>query len=94
MVPLSRREGRMPKEGAISAEVVNRLMFGHHDRQRFTQETPVLPEVWHRYAAEPTKRHDVLITPFGSKSAVGLLRLLLEDKRSGQLRTTACSRRT
>lgn len=70
----------MPDRVVISHEVVNRLMYGYHDRQRFTQETPVLPEVWQSFAAYPAERQDLLITPWGSKSALALLRRLMEGE--------------
>jgi serine protease AprX len=61
----------------ISTDVVNRLLYGCGDRQRFTQDTPILVEVWQRYAAEPGLAQDLLITPRESTSAVALLRDLL-----------------
>jgi serine protease AprX len=69
----------LDEEAAISSQVVNRILFGHGERQRFTQETPILPEVWQLYAAKPSERQDLLITPLESTSAVGLLRRLLDD---------------
>jgi serine protease AprX len=74
------------KNPAISTDVVNRILYGCGDRQRFTQETPILPEVWQRYAAEPAEPQDLLITPLESTSAVALLRDFLtpegeDDKR-------------
>jgi serine protease AprX len=61
----------------ISTDVVNRILYGCGDRQRYTQETPILVEVWQRYAAEPGAAQDLLITPLQSTSAVALLRDLL-----------------
>lgn len=79
----------MGKYRVINAQVVNRLMFGYHDRQRFTQGTPVLPEVWQKFGADPNARHDLLIVPFKSKSAQGLLRELLRRDVTGDLRRNA-----
>jgi hypothetical protein len=71
----------------ISTDVVNRLLYGCGDRQRFTQDTPILVEVWQRYAAEPGVAQDLLITPLESTSAVALLRDLLapeaKDDKTG-----------
>ena len=67
----------MDEEFAISSDVVNRILYGNGDRQRFTQDTPILPDVWQRYAARPGERQDLLITPLESTSAVALLRNLL-----------------
>ena len=76
---------------AISTDVVNRLLYGHGDRQRFTQETPILPEVWQHYANRPFEPQDLLITPLESTSAVALLRGLLapepgDDKEALRMR--------
>lgn len=69
-------EGMVDK-AVISTDVVNRILYGCGDRQRFTQETPILVEVWQRYAADPQSAQDLLITPQKSTSAVALLRDLL-----------------
>jgi serine protease AprX len=57
---------------------VSALLFGG-ERQRFTQETPILPEVWFAMAEAPEARHDLLITPLNTMSANALVRELLED---------------
>jgi serine protease AprX len=56
--------------------VVEQLMFGSGRVRRFTQDTPVLPDVWIEYAIDPTKRQEevarrrdideleLLLTPF------------------------------
>jgi serine protease AprX len=58
----------------ISKEVVGLILFGKGDRQRFVQETPILPDVWELFAARPTERHDLLITPIADCSAIGVMR--------------------
>ena len=63
----------------INSEVVNRILFGSEEGQRFTQETPILPEVWQLYASDPGERRDLLITPMEDISAVELLRTLLDN---------------
>lgn len=57
---------------------VSDILFGGRDRRRYTQETPVLPEVWFALAADPDTRHDLLLTPQDTASANRLLRELLE----------------
>ncbi|WEK02347.1 MAG: S8 family peptidase [Candidatus Sphingomonas phytovorans] len=57
---------------------VDTLLFSMGVRQRFTQDTPILPEVWYAYAATPDQRHDLLITPLNTDSANRLLREILE----------------
>ena len=66
----------MEEVRGLRADIVNLILFGRGGRQRFTQETPILPEVWQEFAATPTRRHDLLITPLKSTSSVRLLREL------------------
>ncbi len=62
----------------MNAEDVNRILFDNGPRQRFTQETPILPEVWYHLADEPDARHDLLITPLNTVPAHHLLLQLLD----------------
>ena len=68
----------MVAEIAISTDVVNRILYGSGDRQRFTQETPILPEVWQCYAAFPGQPQDLLVTPLKSTSALALMHSVIE----------------
>ena len=40
-------------------------ILGH---RRFTQDSPVLPDVWIHYGLEPRRRHDLLLTPAFERS--------------------------
>lgn len=62
---------------SISTDVVNRILYGSGEGQRFTQETPILAEVWQRYAAFPGEPQDLLITPLKSTSSLALLQSLI-----------------
>ncbi len=64
----------MAEVRGISKEVVGLVLFGRGDRQRFVQETPILPDVWELFAARPTERHDLLITPLADSSAIAVMR--------------------
>lgn len=77
----------MADDTVISTDVVNRILYGCGDRQRFTQETPILVEVWQRYAADPGAPQDLLITPLESTSSVALLRDLLAPEGDDDKRT-------
>ena len=48
------------------------LYGGAGERRRYTQDSPILPEVWLAYAADPKGRVDVLLTPHGDRRAVEL----------------------
>jgi hypothetical protein len=53
---------RKPKAISITREDMESLIYGKTMR-RFTQDTPVLPDVWIDYAANPRKKLDLLISP-------------------------------
>jgi serine protease AprX len=45
-------------------EIFERILFGETGKlRRFTQDTPVMLEVWFNYLKEPDKKQDLLITP-------------------------------
>jgi serine protease AprX len=75
-------------EPCISPEVVNTILFGSGERQRYTQDTPVLPEVWHGYASDPAKRQGLLITPMESCSSVAVLRAFRERMSAEEFRAS------
>lgn len=58
----------------LDKEVVTLILFGRGDRQRFIQETPILPDVWELFAKYPASRHDLLITPLADRSAIAVMR--------------------
>ena len=66
----------MTEVRGISNEVVGRILLGQGERQRFVQETPILPDVWQLFAARPADRHDLLIAPLGSCSAIAAMRAI------------------
>lgn len=47
----------------LEPEWIDKLLFGIRER-RFTQDSPILPEVWHRFGETPEKPQDLLLTPF------------------------------
>ena len=42
---------------------IEELLYGDESAVRFTQDSPVLPDVWIAYAEEPNRRLDLLLTP-------------------------------
>lgn len=57
---------------------VEEWIFGPSGRQRFTQDSPILPSVWIGYAEEPSRRLDLLLTPHERSSAAELMRALAD----------------
>jgi serine protease AprX len=48
-------------------------IYGVPSERRFTQDSPVLPEVWRRYAENPEARQDLLLTPHQRDSSAKLM---------------------
>ena len=48
---------------------MEQLIFGGTDNRRFTQDSPVLPEVWLKYALHPHKPRDLILIPARSSNA-------------------------
>lgn len=59
------------------------LIFGTAGYRRFTQDSPVMPDVWLLYGENPTEAHDLLLTPHADASAAKLGQALREavDRR-------------
>lgn len=47
--------------------------------RRYTQDSPVMPDVWIHFGLDPFKRHDLLLTPVNDRSP-GKLAALLKDR--------------
>lgn len=47
----------------VDPQFVHRLIFGGERARRFTQDSPILPEVWRAFTQEPGKHHDLLLAP-------------------------------
>lgn len=57
--------------GKLTREEIEALLYGGRNTPRFTQDSPILPDVWIKYAEEPLVRHELLLTPYqepGGKS--------------------------
>ena len=48
----------------LKRALTEKLIYGHEFAGRFTQDTPILPDVWIQCAENPAERYDLLITPF------------------------------
>ncbi len=53
----------------LSRLQMEQLIFGGPDNHRFTQDSPVLPEVWIKYALHPHKARDLILIPARSSNA-------------------------
>jgi serine protease AprX len=57
---------------ALTAEKLDELIYGTERFRRFTQDSPVMPDVWIAYGLEPTASLDLLLTPHVQASAAEL----------------------
>ena len=57
------------------------LIFRSMGSHRFTQDSPILPDVWLAYGLEPRKRHELLLTPHSGAQPHELARKLREQLR-------------
>ncbi len=55
------------------------LVYGGEDRQRFTQQSPVMPDVWIHFGLAPHKAMDLLMTPDWNSEPAILARELREQ---------------
>jgi len=58
----NQRKRDSSKDG-IARKYIEDLIFGSVAARRFTQDSPILPDVWIEYAKDPTKSLDLLCTP-------------------------------
>ena len=61
-----------PQPGRLTREDVVRIVYGQPRSpiQRFTQDSPVLADVWIAYAESPDQPQDLLLTPYQSTLAL------------------------
>jgi hypothetical protein len=52
----------------LERRVLEELIFRIAPLRRFTQDSPVLPDVWFEYGRDPSRRVDLLLTPFRTAS--------------------------
>lgn len=64
------------------------LIFGGRGVRRFTQDSPVLPDVWIAYAEDPREPQDLLLTPYAKRSASDLAAAVRKRLSQGRTGTT------
>lgn len=74
---------------AISREELSRWIFGAEEARRYTQDSPVLPDVWLAYGEHPDASLDLLLTPHAESTASALAAALADclgtDRRQARL---------
>jgi hypothetical protein len=76
---------------AISEQQVLRIIYpqaaGVRGR-RFTQDTPILPDVWIKFGTEPKGAHELLLTPHKQSSIYGAVDADLARVLAGLMEVT------
>jgi serine protease AprX len=76
----------------LEREWVEELIFGTELLRRFTQDSPVLPDVWLGYAENLGAQLDLLLTPY-REGSTGELGLKLQERLLQERQTTFWQRR-
>jgi subtilisin family serine protease len=51
-------------------------IYGDEESRRYTQDSPIMPDVWMRFGSDPEHPHDLLLTPHADSSAGELAKAL------------------
>ena len=63
----------------MQRDTIERLFYGEPEHQRrFTQDFPILPDVWIEYGKNPAGRVELLLTPHNESDSATLARALRE----------------
>lgn len=62
----------------LDKELLSRLVFDTFGDQRYTQDSPIMPDVWMAFVGAPRAKVDLLLTPVAGHSASQLATLLSE----------------
>ena len=73
-------------------EILERLICRSMGSHRFTQDSPILPDVWLAYGLEPGRRQDLLLTP-RAETTPGLLASELRERLEAERSTDGFERR-
>jgi serine protease AprX len=68
----------LPETPHLPDPLIEELVFGNPRYRRFTQDSPVMPDVWTAYGRWPAGWHDLLLTPHYELGAAALLQALGE----------------
>jgi subtilisin family serine protease len=68
---------------SLSPKMMEQLIFGTERQRRFTQDSPVLPDVWLEYNEKPNEPVDLLLTPYRDGQPAELFKQLRERLLQG-----------
>jgi subtilisin family serine protease len=67
----------------VERKACEEVMFGVGHARRFTQDSPILPDVWLKFAEDLNATCELLLTPFG-EARPGQLRAVVFDRLKGE----------
>lgn len=84
-----KRRASKPKE--VTREQLEDLIYRHDGLTRFTQDSPVLPDVWFEFGKNPNSRIDLLLNPHFEASP-GRVAQVIEQRLAVEQRSKAASK--
>jgi subtilisin family serine protease len=75
---VSKRKSGASGQDSISREVIEELIYGRGGGRRFTQDSPVLPDVWIDFGKNPAAKVELLINPHIDSSPEKVAHVLRE----------------
>lgn len=75
----SKKKNTRTTNNSIQRDELERLIYRNAGPKRFTQDSPVMPDVWFEFGKNPNSRVDLLLNPH-YKASAGRVAKLLEDR--------------
>src|SRR4051812_42968325 len=83
------------KKELIAREDLEKLIYGHGGARRFTQDSPVLPDVWIEFGKDPSAKVDLLLNPHFDYSSGKVAKVVEErlnaEQKSGRAKEFPCN---
>jgi hypothetical protein len=88
---MATRKRRAPTPPPIGREQLEDLIYRQNGLTRFTQDSPVLPDVWFEFGSTPTARIDLLLNPHYEASP-GRVAQVIEERLAVEQKSKAARR--
>ena len=75
----SKKKNTQITKNSIDRDELEKLIYRNAGPKRFTQDSPVMPDVWFEFGKNPNSRVDLLLNPH-FKASAGRVAKLLEDR--------------
>ena len=75
----SKKKSTSTTKNSIERDQLERLIYRNAGPKRFTQDSPVMPDVWFEFGKNPNSKVDLLLNPH-FKASAGRVAKLLEDR--------------